>query len=104
MCFGHYFGLTDHATPLYPQKLAHTSPTSGGRSVGIIHSRTKATELFSLVVAETWCRNCVVAIDLYCEIGTVHNRKLQYNITEDTEGIPLFKSKKAIPVTGRGGL
>jgi hypothetical protein len=28
---------------LYPQKLAGTSPTSGGRSVGIVHSRTQAT-------------------------------------------------------------
>jgi hypothetical protein len=36
---------TDHATPLYPQKLAITSPTSGGRSVGIVRTRTKATEL-----------------------------------------------------------
>ena len=35
----------DHATPLYPQKLALTSPTGGGRSVGIVRSRTKATEL-----------------------------------------------------------
>jgi hypothetical protein len=34
-----------HATPLYPQKLALTSPTSGGRSVGIGSSRTKVTEL-----------------------------------------------------------
>jgi hypothetical protein len=32
---------------LYPQKLGLTSPTSGGRSVGIVRSRTKATE-FSL--------------------------------------------------------
>jgi hypothetical protein len=38
----------DHVTPLYPQKLALTSPTGGGRSVGIVRSRTKATE-FSLV-------------------------------------------------------
>ena len=38
----------DHLTPLYPQKLALTSPTGGGRSVGIARSRTKATE-FSLV-------------------------------------------------------
>jgi len=30
-------------TPLYPQKLALTSST-GGRSVGIVRSRTKATE------------------------------------------------------------
>ena len=34
----------DHATPLYPQKLALTSLTGGGRSVGIVRLRTKATE------------------------------------------------------------
>ena len=34
----------DLVTPLYPQKLALTSPTGGGRSVGIVRSRTKATE------------------------------------------------------------
>ena len=48
----------DHVTPLYPQKLALTSPTAGGRSVGIVHVRTKATEFsfFSLVSygAEAW--------------------------------------------------
>jgi hypothetical protein len=33
---------------LYPQKLALTSPTSGGRAVGIIRSRTKVTEFVSL--------------------------------------------------------
>ena len=38
----------DHVTPLYPQKLALTSPTGGGRSVGIVRVRTKAME-FSLV-------------------------------------------------------
>ena len=38
-------------TPLYPQKLALTSPTGGGRSVGIVRSRTKATE-FSLVLPQ----------------------------------------------------
>jgi hypothetical protein len=38
----------DHVTPLYPQKLALSSPTGSGRSVGIVRSRTKATE-FSLV-------------------------------------------------------
>jgi len=35
----------DHVTPLYPQKLALTSPTGGGRSVGIVRVRTKATEM-----------------------------------------------------------
>jgi hypothetical protein len=29
---------------LYPQRLALTSPTSGGRSVGIVRLRAKATE------------------------------------------------------------
>jgi hypothetical protein len=38
---------SDHATPLYPQKLALTSPTSRGRSVGIVRSLTKATGLVS---------------------------------------------------------
>jgi hypothetical protein len=36
---------TDHATPFYPHKLALTSPTSDDCSVGIVRSRTKATEL-----------------------------------------------------------
>jgi len=36
----------DHVTPLYPQKLVLTSPTGGGRSVGIVRVRTKATEFF----------------------------------------------------------
>ena len=41
----------DHVTPLYPQKLALTSPTDGGRSVGIVRVRTKATEFsFSFMV------------------------------------------------------
>jgi hypothetical protein len=41
----------------YPQKLALTSPTSGGRSVGIVPLRTKATEFsfFSLVWWKLLC-------------------------------------------------
>jgi hypothetical protein len=39
----------DHATPSTRKKLTLTSPTSGGRSVGIVRLRTKATEFsFSL--------------------------------------------------------
>jgi hypothetical protein len=33
----------DHVAPLYPQELVLISPTSGGRSVGIVLSRAKAT-------------------------------------------------------------
>jgi hypothetical protein len=31
---------------LYPQKWATTSPTSGGRSVGIVRSQTQTMEFF----------------------------------------------------------
>jgi hypothetical protein len=34
---------------VYPQKLALTCPTNGGRSVGIIRSRTQATDFFFCV-------------------------------------------------------
>jgi hypothetical protein len=37
----------DHATPLFPQKLALTSPISGGCSTGIVRSRTKDSEFGS---------------------------------------------------------
>jgi len=40
-------------TPLYPQKLALTSPTGGGRSVSIVRSRTKATEFRLLLLTAT---------------------------------------------------
>jgi hypothetical protein len=39
----------DYATHLYPQTLALTLPTSGGRSVGIARLRTKATVLLLLI-------------------------------------------------------
>jgi hypothetical protein len=47
----------DHATPTIPQKLALTSPTSSGRSVGIVYSRTKATE-FSFFNHISYQRQC----------------------------------------------
>jgi hypothetical protein len=48
---------------LYSQKLALTSPTSGGRSVGIFRSRTQATEFsFSLI---EWNETRLLAEDSY---------------------------------------
>ena len=41
----------NQVTPLYPQKLALTSPTGSGRSVGMVRSRTKATEFSSSLVS-----------------------------------------------------
>ena len=49
----------DHVTPLYPQKLALTSPTGGGRSVGIVRSRTKATEFSDLQKLEQPAKKCI---------------------------------------------
>ena len=65
----------NHVTPLYPQKLALTSLTGGGRSVGIVRSRTKATE-FSLVLVEKWpycstasCRHtCITCASAECTV------------------------------------
>jgi len=58
-------------TPLYPQKLALTSPTGGGRSVGIVRVRTKATE-FSYI--------CLCVYPSYCnDVGQLcksHKHKL----------------------------
>jgi hypothetical protein len=47
------YGHAYYTTPLYPQKVAQTSPTSGGRSVHIVRSRTQATE-FGCFVCLTW--------------------------------------------------
>jgi len=57
-------------TPLYPQKLALTSPTGGGRSVGMVRSRTKATE-FSFIYIYIYMCVCVcvcvcVRVCVYC--------------------------------------
>jgi hypothetical protein len=40
---------------LYPQKLALTSPTNGGRSVGIVRSRTKAPEFVFVFMGKCYC-------------------------------------------------
>jgi hypothetical protein len=42
--------------PRYTQKLALTSPTSGGRSVGIVRSQTKTTGLLVItdMLAQRW--------------------------------------------------
>jgi hypothetical protein len=52
----------DYATPLYRQKLALTSPTSGGQSVGIVRSRTQGTEfvLFVFLIGpQPFCKKAV---------------------------------------------
>jgi hypothetical protein len=45
----------DYTTPLYPHKLALTSPTSDSRSVGIVRSRPQTKELVCLYVCLFEC-------------------------------------------------
>jgi hypothetical protein len=49
--YGRGIRCADHATPSIRKKLALTPPTRGGRSVGIVCLRTKATE-FVLLCSE----------------------------------------------------
>jgi hypothetical protein len=44
--YGGGYPCADRATPLCKPKLALASPTGGGRSVGVVRSRTGATEIF----------------------------------------------------------
>jgi hypothetical protein len=53
---------------LYPQKLALTSPTSGGRSVGIVCSWTKATALLVIMTFD-----CLVTKQQWNELLDVLN-------------------------------
>jgi len=62
-------------TPLYPQKLALTSPTGGGRSVGIVRSRTKATE-FSTETYRTFNLFAVTVIGAVRYLYSYSNGKI----------------------------
>jgi hypothetical protein len=56
--------LWSHGT-VYPQKLALTSSTSGGRSAGIVHSRTQATEFFFFSVVRMSVLVCSLTVLWY---------------------------------------
>jgi hypothetical protein len=55
----------DYTTHLYPQKLALTLPRSGGLSVGIVRSPTRATELLVYVtyMKSVYCQ-CLPSVRL----------------------------------------
>jgi len=75
-------------TPLYPQKLALTSPTGGGRSVGIVRVRTKATE-FSLYIYIYYSHNFNRNYNFNCYAVTVAQLySCNNNITLKMTGIP----------------
>jgi hypothetical protein len=56
----------DYPIPLYPQKLALTSLSSGGRSIGIVPSWTQATEFVCLCIKHvmSYCYHCVSSLQL----------------------------------------
>jgi hypothetical protein len=65
---------TDHTAPSIRNKLALTSPTSGGRSVVIVRLRTKATE-FSFLFNSLWTN--LTLNEMIRELNTDENiRKL----------------------------
>jgi hypothetical protein len=60
---------------LYPQTLALTSPTSGSRSVGIIRSRTQATEFFFVLYVELRVPNLTLASSLQIDAFSYNRTK-----------------------------
>ena len=84
----------DHVTPLYPQKLALTSPTCGGRSVGIVRVRTKATEFFfiRIIMYVLFCifflivLFCVLFV-CKCVLYYCHRVSIQLQVTNITISI-----------------
>jgi hypothetical protein len=71
-----------HST-LYPQKLALTSPTSGGRQVGIVRLRTTATE-FSFFLWE--------------RVKTVRRLSLHFPLEPSTPHFPYFVHLNSYPL------
>jgi len=79
-------------TPLYPQKLALTSPTGGGRSVGIVRVRTKATEFFFYVYID-FVRGAFIDHNLQSFIPT------NYFVTVDFKTIVRWSLQTALNVS-----
>jgi hypothetical protein len=70
---------------LYPQKLPLTSPTSGGRSVGIVRSRTRATGLLLLYVSleiPSWKCSCLLLLVCACVCKVNMNSNIRYQVSD----------------------
>jgi hypothetical protein len=59
-----------HATPIYPLKLALTSPTSSVRSVGIVRSLTKSMDVIIIIIT-------IIIIIIIINSG-IHKRQPQF--------------------------
>jgi hypothetical protein len=89
-------------TPLYPQKLALTSPTGGGRSVGIVRSRTKATE-FSFNTGDKWERvshteSCFGGLEVVCCLSVPN-----FVGSNPAKAVRIFQGEKILSVPSFGG-
>jgi hypothetical protein len=70
---------------LYPQKLALNSSTSGGRSIGIVSSRTKATSYYLLLTAlgnQYWVLERSYNMDIGQQSTTSQHRQCKH-VTHD---------------------
>jgi hypothetical protein len=67
---------------LYPQKLAQTSPTSGGLSVGIVRSRTQAAEFFFFRYCDV--KRQVKLAGITTDYG-IYGREHEFNSWQDQE-------------------
>jgi hypothetical protein len=75
------FRCADHVIPSIGKKFALTSPTSGGRSVAIVRSRTKATEAFLFFFV--WINSVFpcTAFPTWLHPFSVNNKLLVYKTT-----------------------
>jgi len=82
----------DHVTPHYPQKLALTPPTGGGRSVGIVRSWTRATEFDSVNLLH----RCPIltSVDVFYIRVSVHGKSIliRSNKLQQYAGIYLLQN------------
>jgi hypothetical protein len=62
----------DYATPLYPKKLELTSSTSGDRSVGMLRSRTQATEFYDDDDDDDYYYYYLPALQPCVDLGLLH--------------------------------
>jgi hypothetical protein len=78
----------DYATLLYPQKLVLTSLASGGRSIGIVRSRSKATELLLLSLSLL-----LLLLLLLCTCMHVERNNEKFMARQVERGIKIWNSR-----------
>jgi hypothetical protein len=92
---------------LYPQKLALTSLTSGGCSVGIVRSRTKPTEFVLFVYATSNYSKGRMCAEIYILRFVEFEFKIRAveNEAESKDKIvPVPNQLNTIPLTRMGGV